>query len=417
MAGKRMAGRGLTSRALGRAFCACIATTALGCTMEIPAEESNLGEERQPVEMPGDRLAAAAVGVGVNGTSTIREMWVFVCNSENVLKRRRKASWTSSWENWETASSIPCSGVPTAGAGQATPQDDVEVFYRSTSGHLIEVYYYPDGTRVEVDLTDELGMGNINGNPVIADMGTRGHVAVAYRRNPSNYLRTLSWTPGVGWSNQTTDANGVVGRSNGTITALYTTQQTYLAAAYDGVMRIYTRSNWADPYAQINASISIVTTQHPWCVLTFTAPTPTTMLALCRDSVNRVMKTEVVPGQAWDWETAIPHPVSGTPYMGGSWNYDVARNYDNDRGAGVNRWQLEPGNGTYLPLYGLDGSSVEVFDNPLNMGSGGTRPTNAGGRMDSYVFFVNEVNHLYEANLWQLSGSAASDMGIITLPP
>lgn len=62
--------------------------------------------------------------------------------------------------------------MPTVGAGEALPKDDVEVFLRSTTGKLLELYYYPDGRTAEVDLSADLGLGNINGNPVIVDMGT-----------------------------------------------------------------------------------------------------------------------------------------------------------------------------------------------------------------------------------------------------
>lgn len=141
------------------------------------------------------------------------------------------------------------------------------------------------------------------------------------------------------------------------------------------------------------------------------------MVALCRDSVNRVLKTYVVPGQPSDWNVANSIQVLGTPYMGAPWNYEHARNYDNDRGATVNQFPMG-GNGTYCPLYGLDSSQgLPHFSTSANMASGGTRPANAGSRTDAYVFFVDPVDHLYEANLWQFSGSAASDMGIITLPP
>jgi hypothetical protein len=413
-----MAGAGLMSRAFG----ACVAAAALGCTMQTSGDvddsnfapdESNLGELRQAIEQSYDRPAAAAVGVGVNG-GFIREMWVFVCDSNNVLKRRRKASWTSSWENWETAASTPCSGVPTAGAGQATPKDDVEVFFRSTTGKLIELYYRPNGTTLEFDLSAELGLGDINGNPVIADMGVNGHIAVAYRKNPSNYLMTLTWTPGSGpnsgWNLQNTDAAGAVGRGHGQLTALYTPQLSYLAAQYDGIWRVYTRSTWSAPYVQVNESMNFI-----WSVLTFAAPTPTSMVAVSRDSIGRVIKSDVVPDQPWAFGLANTVRVAGTPFMAGSWNYENARNYENDVGAAAcGRAAIF---GQHCALYGLDDSQDESFYSTPGMLSAGTRPVNAGGHMDGYVFWTDSVNHLYEANLWKPQDSVAKDMAIITLPP
>lgn len=417
MSKMRMMGVGMAPRV----WATFVAAAALGCTMQTgdgadasgEPDESSLGEQSSALDASYDRPAAAAVGVLLNG-GTIREMWVFVCNSDNVLRRKRKASWSSSYGSWETVTTTPCSGVPTAGAGQATPKDDVEVFFRSTSGKLIEIYYKSNGTIVERDLSTQLGLGNINGNPVITNMSTFGHYSVAYRKNPSNWLMTLTYIPGTkptsGWHVQTTAADNGVGKGHGQLTAFYTPSQTYLAAGYYDRWRVYTRSSYTEAYTQINAPLDNVPS-----VLTFAPPTETTMHLVNRDSNNRVIKSDIVAGQPWAFDRAGPDRYIGTPFMAGSWNYESAGSPGHPRGAAG---CFSPSVYGYMcALYGLDDSQDEWLDSTPGMGSAGTRPVNAGGYMKNLVFWVDSVNHLYEANLVAPEPTPAVDMAILTLPP
>lgn len=413
-----MVWNGMTEK--GLAWGAWVLVGALGCTVQTSSEgneldaasEENVGEVSQAIEQTYDRPAAAAVGVGDGGI--IRELWVFVCNSQNVLKRKRKSAWNGTWGNWETVTSTPCSGVPSAGAGQAAPNDDVEVFFRSTAGNLIEIYYKANGTIVERDLSTLHGLGPINGNPVITQMSTYGHYSVAYRRNPSNYVATLTYIPGTkptsGFFAQHISADNGIGRSRGQLIAFYTPNQTYLAAGFTDVWRVYTRTSWSDPYVQVNEPMNFI-----WSVLTFTAPTPTTTTAVSRDSIGRVIKSPVVNGQPWSFDLGNVVRVEGTPSMGGSWNYDGARNWDMDRGAAA----CGSANifGQHCALFGLNDSQAEIFNSTPGMRSAGTRPVNAGAQMDSYVFWTDSVNQLFVGDLSQPQDTVASNMGILTLPP
>jgi hypothetical protein len=398
------------------AGCLWVATTLLACTTEtsgdseepdVPSGESNLGKVSQALNEFLERPAVAAVGVGVNG-GVGREMWVFACASDHILYRRVKPSSTSNWQtNWTQAAATPCAGVPTAGAGSALPQDDVEVFYRSTTGKLIELYYRPNGTSVETDLSAELGLGTLLGNPVIAKLSTSGAVAVAYR-NLLNQLKTVSWTPAGGWSFQPVMDSGAAAFADGTITAMYTPRLTYLAASSGGLRRVFSRNNWEVPYARINTSISAPG------VLTFAAPTQTTMLVLNRDGSNRVIKSDVVPGQAWNFTIANGRTVLATPYMGGAWSYDGARSYTNDRGVST----ADNASGPFTALWGLDNSQASTYISPGKyIRSGGTRPVNPGSSMDHYAFYADESLRVQWVTLAVPMSASFSDMGINVVSP
>lgn len=71
-------------------------------------------------------------------------------------------------------------------------------------------------------------------------------------------------TPGVGWVVQSvTNAAGQQVHADGTLTAIYTPHVTYFASSRTGVRRIYTRTAWADRYAQINENITFVQDSTP----------------------------------------------------------------------------------------------------------------------------------------------------------
>jgi hypothetical protein len=69
-------------------------------------------------------------------------------------------------------------------------------------------------------------------------------------------------------------------------------------------------------------------------VLTFTAPTPDTALVINRDGADRVTKSAIVAGQAWNFTLANDTDVKATPYMGYSNSYAGVRGLGHDRGIG-----------------------------------------------------------------------------------
>lgn len=396
------------------ACCVWIATSIVGCTAEIDestarSDGSNLGEVSQALEQFIDRPAVAAVGV--HGGQIVREMWVFACGTDNVLYRRVQPSWSSSWNPWTVASSIPCSGVATASAWSAQLWDEVEVFYRSTTGKLIELYYGPDKTKVEIDLSAYLGLGNINGNPVICDMGTNHRLSLAFR-DTSNNLKTLTASPAAGWViHSATNAAGQQVHADGLLTAMYTDQLSYLSSSLNGTYRVFTRTSWASGYVAINDQIF-----NSRGVLTFASPTPSTMLVLNRDGFDRVTKSAVVPGQPWNFTLANRTVVAATPHMGGSWSYLEARTWDYDQGLSY----ISRGEGEVTTLWGLDNSQTITYIYPTtNMRSAGTRPVNAGSIMSSYVFFASNNYRIYLADLGNedtFNGNFV-DMGINVVIP
>jgi hypothetical protein len=410
------------------ACCVWIATAVLGCTAEtsgeiaedtfapngVASDDSNLGEVSQTLEQFVDRPAVAAVGVGATESNNIVQMWVFACKSNNTLWRRVKPSWTSSWDPWTQVSSTPCSGVPTAGAWDTSLYDTVEVFYRSTEGKLIEIYYRADGTVAEVDLSARLGLGTINGNPVIADMGGGANPALAVAvRDASNRLKTLSWRGSTGWVIQSAvNAAGSQIHADGLLTAIYTPQLTYLSSSLNGTYRVLSRTKWADPYVGINATIP-----SSRGVLTFTAPTPDTALVINRDGADRVTKSAIVAGQAWNFTLANDTDVKATPYMGYSNSYAGARGLGHDRGIGC---RLVAGECEVTTLWGLnDTQTVTYVYVGSDLNSAGTRAVNPGSRMDDYVFFAGANMRLQWANLWsetQFNG-AFEDLGLTVLVP
>jgi hypothetical protein len=416
-------------RALGYAVCCLLVTPAvLGCAAEtsgditedlfspgdVASDASNLGEVRQSLEQFVDRPAVAAVGVGTTESNNIQQMWVFACKSNNTLWRRVKPSWSSDWEAWTQVSSTPCSGVPTAGAWDATTTDPVEVFFRSTEGKLIELYFRSNGTVAEVDLSAHLGLGTINGNPVIADMGgSPSRVAVAYR-DASNRLRTLSWQSATDWVIQSAvNADGWQIYADGLLTAIYTPGQTYLSSSLNGTYRVLSRTKWIRPYVGINATIP-----NSRGVLTFAAPTIDTALVINRNGSDRVTKSAVVAGQAWNFTLANSTVVKATPYMGYSYSYlDAGGSSGQDRGLGC---QLAAGECEVTTLWGLNDTQTSTYiyaQRDLN--SAGTRPVNPHSRMENYVFYAGANYRLYWANLWSENGfgGAFHDLGLTVLIP
>jgi len=385
-----------------------LATGALGCTAETSGEwdDSSLRDVSEPLEQFIDRPAVAALGVGWDVSQ--RDMWLFVCRNDNLLHRGVRSDVSAAWGPWEQAASTPCAGVPTAGAWSAQPQDDVEVFYRSTTGHLIELYYGTDGATQEVDLSIYLGLGSIKGNPVIADMGTHHRIAVAVR-DSLNRLKTLTYAPALGWVIQpVTNAAGQQVYALGLLTAMYTSQVSYLSSSLAGTYQVFTRSTWTDPYVAINSEIP-----DSRGVLTFTAPTPSTMFVINRDGSDRVTKSPVVPGQPWNFTLANRISVLGTPYLGASWLYDAARNQNQDRGLGC------LSGGQVSPLWGLnDTQKVAYINAAMSIRSAGTRPVN-GGDTGNSVFFAAAPNYrIYSAWLGSVGQDPNyTDLGINVLVP
>jgi hypothetical protein len=400
-----------TPLGLGRAACCVwLAAGALGCTVETSTkslDDSNLDEASQQLEQFIDRPAVAAVGVmGQTG----RDLWLFACKSNHTLFRQVYTGATQVFGPWVQASSVPCAGVPTAGAWQHLPTDHVEVFYRSTAGDLIEVGYGDDGVGGEANLSILIGsLGHINGDPVIADMGRDTTVAVAVR-DAGNFLTTVSFRNRIGWVKQlVTNWSGVPVHADGLLTALYTPYQTYLSSSLNGVYRVFTRTVWNNPYLAINSTIS-----NPRGVLTFTAPTPTSMLVIGRDGSDRITKSWVADGVDWNFTLANRVSVLSTPHMGASWSYDAARTSTYDRGIGYDNdvalstiWSL---NNTQTVAHAYAGT-------PLR--SAGIRPVNAGDGLGNFVFLAStpsyRLNAVYLAN--ELDLLKVTDLGINVLVP
>jgi hypothetical protein len=371
------------------------------------SDELNVGEVQQTLEFYADRPGAAAIGVGVQANHNFRQLWVFVCDNNHVLKRRVKQTRTSEWGAWTAVSSTPCSGPPTvAGFFRSAPQDAVELFYRSTSGNLIEIYYDSSGVTQEVDVSAETGLGSIAGNPVICDTDATSRFSVAFR-DTSNRLKTLTWANG--WAiHPATNAAGQQIHADGSLTAMYTTSLAYLSSTLNGTARVLTRSSWSSGFVAINGEITGVPS-----VLTFSAPTPTSMLVLNRNGARQLTKSAVVSGQPWAFTLAnSAEELFATPAMAGAYSYKEARSYANDRGVAM----VYDDAGTFTTLWGLDNTQTNHFRYAVHIKSGGTRPVNASAFYDDYVFFSLTNQRLHMINMWD-DGEHVQDMGINILVP
>lgn len=401
------------------ACCVWLALATFGCSAEVSNEgsdDSHLGETSQALEQFSDRPAAAAigVGVGVNGVDTgTRQMWLFACGNDNLLYRRVKPSRSLDWKpEWTLVAFSPCAGVPTVGAWNALPQDEVELFFRSTvSGALIEVYWGTDGTRQEVNLSGTTGLGSIKGNPVIVDVGTNHRLALAVR-DSSNRLKTLTYSPGVGWVIQSvTNAAGQQVHADGLLTSFYNDFVSYFSSSLSGTYRVFTRSTWTDPYVAVSDTIP-----NARGVLTFADPEDTAPVVIGRDGFDRVTKSFIRPGQPWSFSIANRMDVQSTPYMGASWSYEAARNFSQDRGVACDVWGSSC---NITTLWGLSNSqTVSYFYPGQYLNSAGTKAVNAGQFMSYYVFYAaynNRLNWVDMANYGQLG--SWTDMGIDVLPP
>jgi hypothetical protein len=413
-------------REMGWAAGMWFALAMLGCSAETSNEiaefnagsdDLHVGETSQALEQFVDRPAVAAIGVGIGvggGGAQTRELWLFACKTDNVLYRRVKPDHSTDWQpTWTVASSIPCGGVPTASAWNALPQDEVEVFYRSTAGHLIEVFYGTDGSTQEVDLSVGLGLGGINGHPVVADMGTNHRLSVAVR-DTSNRLKTLTFTPDLGWVIQSaTNSAGQQVHADGLLTAMYTSQLSYLSSSLSGTYRVFTRAAWTAPYVAINSTIP-----NARGVLTFAYPAGSPLLVIGRDDFDRVTKSPIVPGQPWSFTLANSQKVASTPYMGASWSYDAARVHFQNTGIAC---LLRSGDCEVTTLWSLFNTQTVTHIYPTTgLRSAGTKPVNAGQFMSEYVFFASNNYRIHWVNMQSSEASFVPnfvDMGINVLIP
>src|SRR5688572_20981803 len=116
---------------------------------------------------------AAGISVGVDG---IRQLWVYACSPVSRVLRRKvlSAPW-GTWGTWRATSGTDkatCAGTPAVGSYPTQPADSVEVFYRGMNDELFELYTDSNGVKAVVNLSQELGIGPIAGDPVIADMAS-----------------------------------------------------------------------------------------------------------------------------------------------------------------------------------------------------------------------------------------------------
>jgi hypothetical protein len=278
----------------------------------------------QALDLRSDRPAAAAVGVLVDSAPTpaqehelraTRQLWLFACNSEHQLVRSVRPDSRSKWGAWTVEATAACAAPPSAGAWSESPHDSVEVVFRSTDNHLIELSYNAGLSANELDLSVFTRFGALanNSNPVIADMGTQSRVSVAVR-NPNNQLFALT-VYGNAWHVQPArGANGAQVFAESTLVSWYSDKRALLSAVHNGAAQTFNRFSWKQGFRAFNAPVPAEASHGLITFTTFQGR----VQALGRDAQGALVSSDV--DRSWSFVPAPGHSLLqstvslGAPY-------------------------------------------------------------------------------------------------------
>ena len=312
-----------------------LVVASAGCgdadTGEASSREPEVGQIAERLESIWDRQPAGVVAVmrdPRDRNPDTSQLWVFACSSTNQLMRRIKTNFRSNTfeGDWTVEADTPCATVPSVSAWSRSPQDQVEVVFRSTSNQLIEVFYDSNGARSELNLSDYLNFGAIAGAPVIADMDDAlGNLSVVVR-NPSNRLYTLSVFSNRWHVYPVTNASGggpVL--ADGTLVGWYSDTKAYLSATDNGTYRTYRHPAWNTGFRQFNAALP---SNLNLGVVTF-APRGSQVIAVARDATGRLFYSPT--NAAWNFIPVPSNPIrtSTTVYLGAPYSYFYGNNTTN----------------------------------------------------------------------------------------
>jgi hypothetical protein len=312
--------------ALGLGLLALAACSAPESEPAVAGRSEHPSQLGQALDLRSDRPAAAAVGVLVDSVPTAaqdhelratRQLWLFACNSEHQLVRSVRPDQRAKWGAWTIEAGAACAGPPSASAWSESPHDSVEVVYRSTDNHLIELSYNGGLAAYELDLSEYTHFGDLanNCNPVIADMGTQSRVSVAVR-NPSNQLFTLTAYGSVWHLQPAKGRNGSQVFAESTLVSWYSDRRALLSAVHNGVSQTFNRYTWKQGFRAFNAPVPSEVTHG---LITFTSYQGRVQ-ALGRDARGTLVASPV--DQSWSFLPApVRAPVQSTVYLGAPFAY------------------------------------------------------------------------------------------------
>jgi hypothetical protein len=143
-----------------------------------------------------DRPVAAPVQVLNFAPGHGFEVWVFACGADHLMRESTQPDNGSLTPQspWTVVSNIPCASSPTATTYPSTPQDEIDLFYRSTSNHLIEVSFDNTGSSQVFDISTYAGLGNITGTPAISFvLRDASAVSVIVKQETTNIVYDWDW--------------------------------------------------------------------------------------------------------------------------------------------------------------------------------------------------------------------------------
>lgn len=191
----------------------------------------------------------------------------------------------------------------------------MEVVFRSTDNHLIELSYNAGLSANELDLSVFTRFGALanNSNPVIADMGTQSRVSVAVR-NPNNQLFALT-VYGNAWHVQPArGANGAQVFAESTLVSWYSDKRALLSAVHNGAAQTFNRFSWKQGFRAFNAPVPAEASHGLITFTTFQGR----VQALGRDAQGALVSSDV--DRSWSFVPAPGHSLLqstvslGAPY-------------------------------------------------------------------------------------------------------
>ena len=294
----------------------------------LPADVGEIGEAREAIaDTPLDRPpAAAGIGMMINGTRHLR---VFACGdpSRNVLQfSTLDPTWQTPpvlWSAWTDVSDTDdahCAGTPAVGGWPGSPNDALEVFYRGLNDELRLLYVDPDGNRFLYNLSQYLGIGPINGDPVMVDIGTDGSIAVVVRL-AGDKLTSIDWYSSDWHTRPVLNAAGkqvitsstVVGHFDAASYGFFSTQVNSTQHL------VFTRRAWDKSFTQLKGPIS-----SPSGLLTFAhianqskcdAPYP---CVVTRGFAGNIPQIAATTGTTWSFTTVHMAGNKYTPWGDGA---------------------------------------------------------------------------------------------------
>jgi hypothetical protein len=272
-------------------------TTLCGCSdagvRELDSTEAteladgSLGESTQALnESAVDRQQVAAI---VRMTPSENQLWVFACDSNNMMRRRVKYNnyrdpSTSEWTSWFTVGNgRTCASPPTLGKWEWNGYvpggfEAMGAYWRDLNNHLMEAWYNEDGTSMVTDLSDYLGFGPIQGTPAVANISNTDSAAkrisvAVIKAGAAGELYTLDFYSGSWHVKPILLSNGTI--ANASPGASFVTQfggaagKSLISMQLNfGAHFIYARERWTPSYTQF--AWTTVPDAKPLGVLSFT---------------------------------------------------------------------------------------------------------------------------------------------------